>query len=63
MRRRLEQAGFPKTTPRSFWMICGIVARAWPRSLCILTHQKPLVIVLAAFVRRASACRAGCWAS
>jgi tight adherence protein B len=49
MRRRLEQAGFPKTSPRNFWMICGIVA-AIAASLAILTHQKPLVILLAAFV-------------
>ena len=26
MRRRLEQAGFPKTNPKSFWMVCGIMA-------------------------------------
>ncbi|HEY0265867.1 MAG TPA: type II secretion system F family protein [Rhizomicrobium sp.] len=49
MRRRLEQAGFPKTSPRNFWMICGIVA-ALAASLAIATHQKPLVIVLAVFV-------------
>jgi tight adherence protein B len=48
MRRRLEQAGFPKTSPRSFWMICGIVA-AMAASLAIATHQKPLVIALAVF--------------
>jgi tight adherence protein B len=49
MRRRLEQAGFSKATPRSFWMVCGIFA-AMAASLCVATHQKPLVIVLAAFV-------------
>ena len=49
MRRRLEQAGFPKTSPKSFWMICGIMA-AIAASLAILTHQKPLVILLAVFV-------------
>lgn len=48
MRRRLEQAGFPKTSPKSFWMICGIVA-AIAASVAILTHQKPLVILLAVF--------------
>src|SRR4051812_18465396 len=26
MRRRLERAGFPKASPRTFWMICGIAA-------------------------------------
>jgi len=49
MRRRLEQAGFPKATPRSFWMICGTVA-ALAASAAIVTHQKPLVILLAVFV-------------
>jgi tight adherence protein B len=49
MRRRLEQAGFPKTSPRSFWMICGIVA-AIAASVCIATQQQPLVIGLAVFV-------------
>ncbi|HEY2008267.1 MAG TPA: type II secretion system F family protein [Rhizomicrobium sp.] len=48
MRRRLEQAGFPKASPRSFWMICGIVA-AIAASIAILTHQKPIVILLAVF--------------
>jgi len=48
MRRRLEQAGFPKASPRNFWMICGTVA-AIAASLAILTHQKPLVILLAVF--------------
>src|ERR1700744_3200654 len=48
MRRRLEQAGFPKTNPRNFWMICGIVG-AIAASVAILTHQKPLVIALATF--------------
>ena len=49
MRRRLEQAGFPKTDPKTFWMICGIAA-AIAASIAILTHQKPLVVLLAAFV-------------
>ena len=48
MRRRLEQAGFPKTSPRTFWMICGIAA-AIAASIAMLTHQKPLVIALAVF--------------
>lgn len=48
MRRRLEQAGFSKASPKSFWMICGIAA-AVAASLAILTHQKPLVILLAVF--------------
>jgi tight adherence protein B len=49
MRRRLEQAGFPKATPRSFWMICGTIA-ALAASAAIVTHQKPVVILLAVFV-------------
>ncbi|HYJ35139.1 MAG TPA: type II secretion system F family protein [Rhizomicrobium sp.] len=48
MRRRLEQAGFPKASPRNFWMICGILA-AVAASIAILTRQSPLVIVLAVF--------------
>jgi tight adherence protein B len=49
MRRRLEQAGFPKAAPRTFWMICGIVALV-AAGVAILTHQSPLVIALAVFV-------------
>jgi tight adherence protein B len=49
MRRRLEQAGFPKATPRSFWMICGTVA-AMAASVSILMHQSMLVTALAVFV-------------
>ncbi len=49
MRRRLEQAGFPKTDPKTFWMVCGIAA-AVAASVAILFHQKPLVVLLAAFV-------------
>ena len=25
MRRRLEQAGFPNTTARTFWIVCGVL--------------------------------------
>jgi tight adherence protein B len=49
MRRRLEQAGFPKTSPKSFWMVCGILA-ALAASLAVATHQSPLIIGLAVFV-------------
>lgn len=49
MRRRLEQAGFPKVEPRTFWMICGIMACV-AAGAAILTHQTPLVIALAVFV-------------
>ena len=49
MRRRLEQAGFPKASPRSFWMICGILA-AMAASVAILMHQNMLVLALSVFV-------------
>jgi tight adherence protein B len=49
MRRRLEQAGFPKVSPRTFWMVCAIMA-AITASLCIATRQSPLVAALAVFV-------------
>ena len=49
MRRRLEQAGFPKTSPKSYWMMCGILA-ALAASLCVATHQEYFVTVLAVFV-------------
>jgi tight adherence protein B len=48
MRRRLEQAGFPKADPRTFWMICGIAA-AVAASVAMLMHQSPLVIAMAIF--------------
>ncbi len=49
MRRRLEQAGFPKTDPKSFWILCAIVALL-TAGVAILLHQKPLVIMMAVFV-------------
>jgi tight adherence protein B len=49
MRRRLEQAGFPKANPRDFWLLCGIAA-AVTAALTILTHQNVLVIGAASFV-------------
>ena len=49
MRRRLEQAGFPKTDPRNFWMICGIAACV-AAGISILTHQNALVIIASMFV-------------
>jgi tight adherence protein B len=49
MRRRLEQAGFPNTTPRTFWMVCaGLAASA--AIGCLLTRQSLLVVGMAAFV-------------
>src|SRR5688572_2997851 len=49
MRRRLEQAGFPKASPRTFWIICGFLACV-AAAVAVLTHQTPLVIALAVFV-------------
>src|SRR5689334_7678643 len=43
MRRRLEQAGFPKADPRIFWIICAVAA-ALAAGVAFLTHQHPLVI-------------------
>ena len=48
MRRRLEQAGFPKASPRTFWMICGIAA-CLAAGIAILTRQSALVIALSIF--------------
>ena len=48
LRRRLEQAGFPNTTPRTFWIMSGILA-ASVAALAFLTRQSWLVILLAAF--------------
>jgi tight adherence protein B len=49
MRRRLEQAGFPKANPRTFWIICGVAAML-AAGIAFLMHQQPLVIALAVFV-------------
>ncbi|HKQ46170.1 MAG TPA: type II secretion system F family protein [Rhizomicrobium sp.] len=49
MRRRLEQAGLPKISPRTFWIICGILALI-AAAIAVLTHQKPLVIAMAVFI-------------
>jgi len=49
MRRRLEQAGLAKTSPRTFWMICAIMA-AITAALCLLTRQSLLVTAMMVFV-------------
>jgi len=49
MRRRLEQAGFPKANPRMFWIICGGCA-AITAAIAFFTHQNPLVIAASMFV-------------
>jgi tight adherence protein B len=49
MRRRLEQAGFPKANPRDYWLLCGIAALC-AMGVTIFTHQNVLVIAASAFV-------------
>jgi tight adherence protein B len=49
LRRRLEQAGFPGTTPLKFRIICGVCA-AVAVLLCLITRQAWLVTGLAGFV-------------
>ena len=48
LRRRLEQAGFFKTAPRTYWIVSGCLAAVTVLA-CLLTGQKALVTVLAAF--------------
>jgi tight adherence protein B len=48
MRRRLEQAGFPKTKPRNFWIVCAVIG-AVTALLCIVTRQNLLVAAMAVF--------------
>src|SRR6185437_8978743 len=49
LRRRLEQAGFANTTPRKFWIICGVLALVAGLA-CLITGQSKLVLLLAVFV-------------
>ena len=49
LRRRLEQAGLADTSPRKFWIICG-VAGLVAALICLITGQSLIVIGLAAFV-------------
>jgi tight adherence protein B len=48
MRRRLEQAGFPKTSPRTFWIICAVLGLS-AAFACLITGQSKLVLVMAVF--------------
>jgi tight adherence protein B len=48
MRRRLEQAGFANVTPRTFWIICGVLGLV-TALLCLSTGQSKLMSVLAVF--------------
>jgi tight adherence protein B len=49
MRRRLEQAGFAKTTARTFWITCGVLG-VLAALVTYITHQTPLVMGMAVFV-------------
>ena len=48
LRRRLEQAGFFKTTPRTYWIVSAVLG-VGAAFFCFAFGQKPLVIALAAF--------------
>src|ERR1700733_13642064 len=48
MRRRLEQAGFIKTTARTFWIVCAIIGVLAGLG-CYIPPQTPLVTVMAMF--------------
>ena len=48
MRRRLEQAGFPNTKPRTYWIICGVLGLGVAAG-CLVMHQTPMVTGMAAF--------------
>jgi tight adherence protein B len=48
LRRRLEQAGFFKTSPRTYWIVSALVGLA-AGVTALFTGQKPLVIGLAIF--------------
>ena len=48
LKRRLEQAGFANTSPRKYWIICGVCALV-AGLLCLITRQTWLVIGLAVF--------------
>jgi len=48
LRRRLEQAGFAKATPRKYWITCGVIGVV-TALLCLITGQSIYVLVLAVF--------------
>jgi len=48
-RQRLEQAGFPNTTPRTFWIVSGGLGLL-AALFCLIAGQTLLVVALAAFV-------------
>jgi tight adherence protein B len=48
MRRRLEQAGFPNATARTYWIICGVIG-VLTAAFCLISRQTPLVTGMALF--------------
>ena len=48
LRRRLEQAGFANTSPRSFWIVSGGLG-VLVALVCLVTRQSPWVLILATF--------------
>jgi tight adherence protein B len=48
LRRRLEQAGFFKATPRTYWIVSAVLGLV-AAFFAFISGQKPLVIALAAF--------------
>jgi tight adherence protein B len=48
LRQRLEQAGLPDMTPRTFWIISGALGGI-VALVCLITRQNFLVLALAAF--------------
>jgi tight adherence protein B len=48
LRRRLEQAGFANTTPRTFWIVSAVLG-VTVALVCLITRQSLLVVILAAF--------------
>lgn len=47
-RRRLDQAGLLEVSPRSFWIVSGVLAAA-AAAVCLVAQQTLLVAVMAAF--------------
>jgi len=48
LRRRLEQAGLFKTSPRTYWIVSALLGLG-VAFVCFATGQKPLIVALAAF--------------
>jgi tight adherence protein B len=48
MRRRLEQAGFPNASARSYWIVCGVIG-VLAGVFCLISGQNWMVSGMAAF--------------